>query len=102
MQSGASVLQRVHLVNVQRVAVLENRKDDRQSDSGFRGCYNHDEKREDMPIYLLELIGKRNKAQVNGIQHQFDGHEHRDDVAAEEKAGDSKDKQDRAQNQIPR
>ena len=39
------------------------------------------------PSTCLQLVGERDEAQVHGVQHQLDGHEHGDDVAAEQEAG---------------
>src|SRR5580658_10352282 len=96
-----SVLHRIYVVDHQRRAVLEDRENNRQSHRGFGGGHHHDEEAEDVTIHLLELVRERDKAQIHGIQHQLDGHEHGDDVAPENEAGDTQRKENGAQNQVP-
>src|SRR4051812_41978194 len=96
-----SVLHRVDLVDIERLTVFVNRQDDRQSDGGFCGGYYHHEECDEMAVDLLPAIGKRDEAEVHGVEHQLDRHEHGDDIAAEDKAGDAERKQDRAQGEVP-
>ena len=72
-----------------------------ETDSGFGGRDDHHEERIDVAVDLFELIRERDKAQIHRVEHQLDGHEHGDDVLAEQEAGNAQRKQDRGQQQIP-
>src|ERR1041385_5558380 len=96
-----TVLHRVDLVDIQGLTVFENRQDDCQADGGFgRGDYHYEEG-DEVAVDLLPAIGKRDEAEVHGVEHQLDRHEHGDDVAPEEKAGDTQGKQDRTEDEVP-
>jgi hypothetical protein len=51
-----------------------------------------------MAVHLLELIRERNKRQVHSIQHQFNRHEHGNDVLSIDEAGDTQREQNHTQN----
>ncbi len=44
-------------------------------DRNFSSGGDHDKNDEDLPIHLLELVGKGDEEQVGGVEHQFQGHE---------------------------
>jgi len=52
-------------------------------------------------IDLPEAVGERDETQVHGVEHQLDGHEHRNQVAPEEEAGHAQAEQHGAQHQVP-
>ena len=82
-------------VDVKSGAALEDSQNDAESNGGFRGSDHHDEEREDVAVHLPELVRECDETQIHGVEHQLDRHEHRDDVAPEEKARDSQGEQDR-------
>jgi hypothetical protein len=95
---GASRLKlhRVDFINLESSAIFEDRQDNGQPYSRFSRSDHHDKKRVDVTVDLLPLIGESNKAQVNGIEHQLDRHENRDDAFAVDKARDAERKKDGA------
>src|SRR5580658_594389 len=95
------VLHRIDVVDHQRAAVLEHRKNNGQSHGGFGGGHHHDEEAVNMSVHLLEFEGECHEGQVHRVEHQLDGHEYRDDVAAEDEAGHSESKKNGAQDQVP-
>src|SRR5579884_1799525 len=88
-------------VDLQRFTVLEDSKNDGQADGGFRRGDHHDEEGKDLPIHLFEMPREGDKAQVHGVEHQLDGHEDGDDVAAEEEAGNAEAEENGAEDEIP-
>src|SRR3982751_7033759 len=54
-----------------------------------------------MSINTAQMVRKRNKAEVYGVQHEFDGHEHCNHAFAVNETGHAQRKKDGAQNQIP-
>src|ERR1700685_816839 len=87
IESDSSVLHRIDVVDHQRAAVLEHGKNNGQSHGGFGGGNHHHEEAINMSIHLSELIGECHEGQVHRVEHQLDGHKHRDDVAAKDEAG---------------
>src|SRR5437868_5002368 len=87
-----SVLHGINVVDHQGGAILKYSKNDGQSHRSFGGGDNHYEKAVDVSIHLLELIRERHEAQVHRIEHQLDGHENRDDVAAKDESSHSQSK----------
>src|ERR1700722_13193293 len=96
-----SILHRIDVVDHQRAAILEHSKNNGQSHGGFGCGHHHDKEAVNVPVHLLEFVGECHKAQIHRVQHQLDGHEYRDDIAAEDKAGHSESKKNRAQDQVP-
>ena len=83
----------VHLVHIDAVAGLEDLHDQRQADGYFRRRDRDHKEDEDLPAVILKLsfrfwqnAGKRHHRQVGGIQHQLDGHENDQRVAAHQHA----------------
>ena len=95
------VLKRTDLVDFECLAIFEDRQDDGQAHGGFGRGDHHHEETENVPVDLFELVGKRDEAEIHGVEHQLDGHEHSNDVAAEQESGDAEREQNRAQDQIP-
>src|SRR4051794_21714913 len=94
--SSVLVFHRIDVIDVECRAILEHRQNDRQAYRRFGGRHHHHEEREEMAGDFLVLIGESYEAQVNGIQHQLDAHEYRDDIAPEEEARDAEGEKDRA------
>ena len=51
--------------------------------TGLRRGHNDHEKHEDLALQLAERPAKGDERQIDGVQHQLDGHENRDDIALE-------------------
>jgi hypothetical protein len=49
----------------------------------------------------MPFMGKGDKREIDSVEHQFNGHEHGDQIALDEKSNDTQAKQHRAQKQIP-
>src|SRR5689334_6487905 len=96
-----SELHGIDFVDLQRAAIFEDGQNDGESDGGFRSRYDHDEEGIDVAVDPLELVGKRHKTEIHGVQHELDGHEDSDDTLPVDKAGDAGAKEDGAENQIP-
>src|SRR5688572_5046832 len=94
-------MHQIGFVHVDRVSVVEQRNENRQTDRGFRGGDGHDEKDEDESVSLPELFGVGEEREVHRVHHQLDGHEDGDAVPAREHAHDVDREQDRAEDQKP-
>src|SRR5579864_4128752 len=92
-----SVLHRTYVVDQECVAILENRQDDGQANRSLSRRYHHHEKAEDMAVHLLQRVGKRDEREIHGVEHQLDGHENRNDVAAIDEARHTEPEKNRAQ-----
>jgi hypothetical protein len=68
-----------------RLPVLENRQDNRQPTAASAAATTITKNANRWPFHLFVLVGKRDEAQIHGVEHQLDRHEHGDDVAAEQK-----------------
>src|SRR4051794_40699157 len=85
---------------VQRLAVPEQRDDDRQADGRFRGRDGHHEEHDDLAVGRAERAAQRDERQVHRIQHDLDRQQDRDQVAADEHAGGADGKEDGRQDQV--
>src|SRR5947209_14288712 len=76
-----SPLQKVYLVNEDRLAVAVERDDEAEADGGFGGGDDDNEDREDLARHGVRAPGVAQVAregyevQVRGVQNQLDGHE---------------------------
>src|SRR5882724_3067951 len=80
------VLHRIDFVDVQSPAIPEHGQDNRQPYRGLRRRHHHHEKREQVARHIFVMVGKSYEAQVDGVQHQLNRHEYRDDIAPEQEA----------------
>ena len=99
--SFASELHQVDLVDVECGAGAEDGDDDGQAHSGFRGGDHHDEEDEDLSFDGVPLVGEGHEGEIDGVEHELDGHEDGDEAALDEEADDSKGKQERREDEIP-
>ena len=53
------------------------------------------------PLHLVPLIGKGDEGEIDGVEHELNGHEDGDEVALDEKADDAERKEHGAEKQIP-
>src|SRR6185437_1042958 len=82
-------------------AGAENCDDDGQSHCRFGCGHRHDEEHKDLAFDRMPLMCEGDKAEVDGVEHQLNGHEHRDDIALDEKAHHAERKKNGAEKQIP-
>src|SRR3954462_2707248 len=85
---------------VQRLAVPEQRDDDREADGRFRRRDGHHEEHDDLPVGGAERAAERDERQVHRVQHDLDRQQDRDQVAADEHAGGADGKEDGRQDQV--
>src|SRR5262249_18302200 len=74
-------------VRVERLAMPEQRDDDREAHGRFRRGHGHDEEHDDLPLDRAEVPADGHERQVDGVEHDLDRQEDRDQVAPEEDAG---------------
>src|SRR5262245_61979081 len=78
----ASPAQQADVVDVGGLPAPEERQDDREAHGRLARRDRDHEQREDVADHRLHLVGEGDEGEVRGVQHQLDGHEHDDDVAA--------------------
>src|SRR5579859_5263304 len=93
-------LHQIYVFDVQRFPVARNHHDNGQAHGGFgRGHDNHKENK-NQAVKLIEFAAEGDECKVDGVEHQLDGHENRDDVALEHKSDDAQAEKHGAQNQV--
>src|SRR5688572_27075414 len=85
---------------VERLAMAEQGDHERQADRRLGGGDGHDEEGDDLPVDLAELAAERDERQVDGVQHDLDRHQQRDDVAAQEHARRADGEQQAREHQV--
>jgi hypothetical protein len=96
-----SVFQTAYFVNMQSVSILEDGEDNAQSNGRLGSGDNHDKEGVDVTVDFFELIGECHEAEVHRVQHQFDGHEHCNDVLAKQESRNAKSEEDGGKQQVP-
>jgi hypothetical protein len=81
------------------LAVAMNQDDNRQAHGGFGRGHDDHEKNEHLSLQLAERPAEGDKRQIDGVEHQLDGHENGDDVALEDERHHTQSEQDGAQHQ---
>ena len=90
-------MQQLEFVGSDCCAIAEQRNDNAQPDRRF-GSRHRDRKKHDyLPIDGADPAAQSDKRQIDCIDHQFDRHEHDDDVAANQHADDPDGEQDTAE-----
>src|SRR5216684_2436098 len=100
-QRYMSVLHRTNIVNHQRSTILKNCQNNRQPHRRLGRSHHHHEEAEDMSVHLFQRVGESDERQIHRVEHQLDGHENRNNVAAINETRHSKSKQYRAEYQVP-
>src|SRR5258707_2485385 len=80
----ALALQGVQLVHVDRAASAENRHDDGKADHHLGGGDRQHQEDEHPAVHRVQEARKGHEGQVDGVEHQLDGHEHHERVAADQ------------------
>src|SRR6201996_1160071 len=99
--AGSLVLHEVDLIDVQGLACAEERDDDRETDGSLCRGDDHNEEDEDLPLDAMPHVGEGDEGQIDGIEHQLNGHEDRDDIALDEKGADADREEHRGEDEIP-
>src|SRR5579875_2667480 len=95
-------LQRVQLVNVHVVARAEDRDDDRQPHHHLCCGHRQHQKDEHPALNRVEEVGEGDEREVDGVEHQLDGHKHDQWIAPDDDACRADGEEDGADRQIGR
>src|SRR5262249_30648952 len=87
-------------IRIERLAMSKQVDDDREADRGFRGRDRHHEEHDDLPFGRAERPAKRDKRQIDGVQHDFDRQEDRDEIPPKEDAGRADREEDRRKHEV--
>src|SRR5688572_12284267 len=98
--STSSPLQQGEGVWVERLAVTEQPNHDRESDRRFCGRHGHHEEDDDLAVDVAVLPRECDEREVHGVQHDLDGEQNRDQVAAQKDACGPDCEQNRRDDQI--
>src|ERR1051326_1769825 len=82
---SASALHQVKLVDLDGAPLPIDRDHDRQPHRGFGGCLGDDEDAEQLPgelLLRLDVARESHEQQIDAIQHQLDGQQNADRIAA--------------------
>src|SRR5215218_522499 len=90
---GISPFQGRERFGVERFAMPEQADHERETDRGFGGRHRHHEEGDDLAIDRAPLAPERDEREIDGVQHDLDRHQQRDQVAAQEHAGSADRKQ---------
>src|SRR5215208_5409767 len=77
-----SALERVEFVDVDVGLVAEQQDQDRQPDGRLRSRHRQDEEDEHLAVHVAQVVGEGDEVHVDREQHQLDGHQQHDEVAA--------------------
>src|SRR5215471_11873971 len=79
-----SPLERRKGVGAQRLAMTEERDHQREPDRRFGGRDRHDEERDDLAVHRALEAADRHERDVDGVEHDLDRQQDRDQVAPQE------------------
>src|SRR6478736_2347582 len=95
-----SPFERRERFGIERFAMAEEPDHERQADRGFSRRDGHHEERDDLAVDRALLPPEGDKGEVDGVQHDFNRHQQRDQVAAQEHAGRADREQQPGQHQV--
>ena len=81
-----SILQNARVIDVNRLAVAEERDDDPEADSSFGRGDTHYHEYKKLSGHIGVVPRERYERKIYGIEHQLDAHEHPEGVALEDNA----------------
>src|ERR1700730_11776248 len=87
-------------VGIQRLAGPEQADHDRQAHGRLGRRDGHDEEHDDLSIRGAQGPAERDECEVDRVEHDLDGQENRNEIAAHEDAGSADRKEDRRQQQV--
>src|SRR5690606_28690793 len=91
---------RIEFFDADRRLVAEQQHEDGEADGCFGGRHGEDEEHEDLAVQIAQVVREGHEVQVDRQQHELDGHEQHDQVAAvEEDAHHGDREQDRSDRQ---
>jgi len=94
-------LEAVEVFDIDRIQRPEKHDQYREADRRLCRGNGKDEKYENLPSVVAEIVRKSDEVGIDGKQHQFDRHQQHDHVPAVQKYADDADcEQDRAEDQI--
>src|SRR5665647_1069927 len=96
----ASPLEDIEIVDVNGAAVAEDGHDQSQSHRHFRRGHGQDKEHEHLAVHGLEVIGKADEGQVDGVEHHFDAHIDDQGVAPNQDSDHPQGEQGHAQGQV--
>src|ERR1041384_2457917 len=85
------------VVDGQPAPQAEDGHDDGQADGHLGGGHGHDEEDERLAVVAAEAMAEGDEGEVGGVQHQLDGHEDHERVAADDHADHADREQRRRQ-----
>src|SRR6185437_15568232 len=100
ISAGSLVLHKIDLIDVQGLSCAEESDDDGKTDGGLRGGDDHDKEDEDLPFDAMPHVREGDEGQVDGVEHQLNRHEDRDDVALDEEGANADREQDRCEDEV--
>src|SRR6185437_7570958 len=89
-------LQGVQLIHINVGAAAEDRDDDGKPNHDLRGGDRQRQKDEDPPLRRVEEVREGHEREIDGVEHQFNGHEHNQRILAHEHAERADGEQDSA------
>jgi hypothetical protein len=95
-----SPFHQIDVVYVDSASQSERGNSDGKAHSNFSRSYNHNEQNEYLSLDRTQVAGEGYKRQVDGVQHQFQGHENDDQIPPKHHSDDSQREEDRGQKQI--
>src|SRR5213592_583572 len=90
----------VRVVHTERVPVAVDSDCNGQPDGRFCRGNHHNKEDKDLTVNLIQVAGKRDEAQVDAVQHQFDAKKNGDDIFLHDHPDGSHREEERAQNQV--
>src|SRR5688500_9618321 len=93
-------LQTAHLIHVNAALGLEDFNDQGEPHGNLRGGHGNDKEYEDLSAEALDHAAKRDHREIRGVQHQFNGHEDNESIAADKHTDDTQGEQDRRKDDV--
>src|SRR5213592_4290875 len=90
----------VRVVHTERVPVAVDSDCNGQPDGRFCRGNHHNKEDKDLTVNLIQVAGKRDEAQVDAVQHQFDAKKNGNDIFLHDHPDSSHREEERAQNQV--
>jgi len=69
--------------------VAEDGHYNRQSHRRLRGRHGHHEEDDNLPAHIGQIAAVSDEREIDGVQHQLNGHKYNERVAAGENPGDA-------------
>jgi hypothetical protein len=86
----------IHFLDVQRLAIALDQNDDAEPYGSFRRRDNDYEQDKNLALHFAESLAESDKGEIDGVEHELDGHENGDDVAFEDEGDGAESEEDGA------